>query len=100
MRIGDIRSLFWLYRWYNGRSDRLDEIHDEHLSTLSQLIRNEIGGDLLQGEQSVSLCDFDVRFLFNPSTGLEIISIEPPDLLDGLQLDLFEEEEGYAEMTA
>ncbi len=98
MRIGDIRSLFWLSRWYNGRSERLQEIHDQHISNLFQLLISEMG-NLAPGEQSVSFNGFDICLSIG-QVGLEIISIEPPDALDGIQLELFCEEEEYAEIPA
>ncbi|MBU1023419.1 hypothetical protein KKB99_03930 [bacterium] len=98
MRIGDIRSLFWLSHWYNGRSERLQEIHDQHISNLFQLLISEMGS-LPKGEQSISFYGFNICLSMGQS-GLEIISIEPPEALDVIQLELFCEEEEYAEMTA
>ena len=56
-------------------------------------------GCLPQGEQSISLNGFDICLSIGQA-GLEIISIEPPETLDGIQLELFCEEEEYAEISA
>jgi len=56
-------------------------------------------GILPKGEHSISFYGFNIC-LSMKQAGLEIISIEPPEALDVIQLELFCKEEEYAEMTA
>ena len=90
MRIVDIKSLIWLTRWYNGRASRIEEIHQSHLANLQQLVVQEVGG-YSTDEIAVDLCGFSIVVNFSPH-GLEVISITPPQLLNGEQLDLFDDE--------
>ena len=96
--MGDIRSLCWLSRWHNGRSDRIQEIHDEHLSNLYHLVLPDVG-NLPIGKHSIQLCGFDICISINPS-GFEIVSIKPPENLDVFQLELFIDDEELVEITA
>ncbi len=98
MRIGDIRSLFWLSRWHNGRADRIQEIHDEHLSNLYHLVLSDVG-NLPKGKHSIELCGFDICLSIS-SSGFEIVSIKPPDFLEGFQLELFIDDEDFVEISA
>jgi hypothetical protein len=98
LRAGDIKSLIWLSRWYNGRADKFQQVHDKHISNLFHLLISE-NGNIQQGEQSVSLSGFDILLSFGQA-GLEIISIEPPETINGIQLDLFSHQEEYAEISA
>jgi hypothetical protein len=90
MRKADIKSLIWLYRWYGGRSQRLDEIHQAHLSNLEQLVVEELGG-MPKSETQLSFYGFSIVVSFG-TRGIEVIAIHPPDLLNGDQLKLFAEE--------
>ncbi|MFA5010203.1 MAG: hypothetical protein WC553_03175 [Patescibacteria group bacterium] len=88
MRIKDIKSLVWLYRWYNGRSQRLQETHQVHLAAVSQLVVDELGGTP-QGSTEVCLCGFSLIVKASPD-GLAIESITPPTFINGVQLMLFD----------
>lgn len=91
MRKSDIRSLVWLSRWYGGRARRLDELHQGHVRNLEQLVVDELG-ETPQGETILSLYGFSIAVSFG-AHGIEVISILPPELLDGDQLSLFAEDE-------
>jgi hypothetical protein len=90
LRIKDVKSLFWLYRWHNGRSQRLHETHQAHLATLSQLILEQLGGTP-HGSTEVCLCGFTLIVSSSPD-GLTVESITPPTFLNGVQLLLFDTE--------
>ena len=88
MRIKDVKSLVWLYRWYNGRRERLHETHQAHLATVSQLILEQLGGTP-HGSTEVCLCGFTLIVSPSPD-GLALESITPPTFLNGVQLLLFD----------
>ena len=88
MRIKDVKSLVWLYRWYNGRRERLHEAHQAHLANVSQLVLEELGGTP-QGSKEVCLCGFTLIVSPSPD-GLALESIAPPASLNGVQLLLFD----------
>ena len=88
MRAKDIKSLIWLCRWYNGRRERLFEIHQSHLSAVIQLMIEELGGTP-QDSTKIILCGFTLIFSPSPD-GLALESITPPSFLDGEQLMLFD----------
>ena len=81
MRAKDIKSLIWLCRWYNGRRERLFEIHQSHLSAVIQLMIEELGGTP-QDSTKIILCGFTLIFSPSPD-GLALESITPPSFLDG-----------------
>ena len=91
MRIKEIKSLIWLCRWHNGRAQRLEQLHQSHLATLSSLVRDELGGTP-QEVVELALCGFSIRVC--PGLGgLTLLSITPPDLLRGDQMMLFSDDE-------
>lgn len=75
MRKADIKSLIWLCRWYGGRSQRLDEIYQAHLSNLEQLVVEELGGTP-QSETVLSLYGFWLSFPSVLSVSKSWISIQ------------------------
>jgi hypothetical protein len=87
----EIKSLLWLCRWYNGRSQRLEEVHQCHLATLTSLVLDELGGTPTQ-DVELLLCGFNV--CVSPGlAGLTLVSIAPPELFSGEQLALFSDDE-------
>lgn len=88
MRTKELRSLVWLYRWYSGRAARLDEIHHSHLAILQQLVLDELGG-FPDEPVELSLYGFAVLVSATPD-GFAVLSISPPSIASGFQLDLFE----------
>ena len=88
MRLKDVKSLVWLYRWYNGRSQRLHETHQAHLATLSQLVVEQLGGTP-QDSTEVCLSGFTLIVSASPD-GLAVESITPPTFLNGVQMLLFD----------
>ena len=88
MRIKDVKSLVWLYRWHNGRSQRLHETHQAHLATVFPLVVEQLGGTP-QGSTEVCLCGFTLIVSSSPD-GLTVESITPPTFLNGVQLLLFD----------
>jgi len=88
-RASDLQSLVWLYRWHNGREKRLAELHEHHLRNLVRLVLSETEFD---GEiESVVTADiggFAVTLSFS-SSQVSILDIQPPDIFNGKQLDLF-----------
>jgi hypothetical protein len=91
LRLKEIKSLVWLCRWHNGRAERLEELHQCHLATLSSLVLDELGGTPLEDVELV-LCGFSVRV--GPGLGgLTLLGIDPPDLFAGEQLALFSDDE-------
>lgn len=102
MRVKDIKSLVWLYRWYNGRRERLFETLQANLSAVMQLAIEQLGG-MPQDSTEVVLSGFTLIVSPSPD-GLALESITPPDFLDGEQLLLFDldwddEAEPYCEST-
>ena len=91
MLLKEVKSLIWLCRWYNGRSQRLEEIHQSHLAALTCLVLDELGGTPTETVE-LMLCGFSVR-IRPETTGLELLSIAAPDLLNGEQLALFTDDE-------
>ncbi len=91
MRLKEIKSLIWLCRWYNGRAQRLEEIHQNHLATLTGLVLDELGV-IPQEDVELTLCGFAVHVAFEP-TGLTLHSIVPPLFFEGEQLALFGDDE-------
>lgn len=92
MRADDLRSLIWLSRWYNGRAERLDEIHEGHLGNLFKLILEEVD-ETPDDDFSISINGFVICL----SSSMEILSITPPKLFQGEQLELFLDDEQYAD---
>jgi hypothetical protein len=88
LRIKDVKSLVWLYRWHNGRSQRLHETHQAHLSAVMQQVVEQLGGTP-RGSTEVCLCGFTLHVSASPD-GLTVESITPPTLLNGVQLLLFD----------
>ncbi len=88
LRIKDVKSLVWLYRWHNGRSQRLHETHQAHLSAVMQLVVEQLGGTPF-GSTEVCLCGFTLIVSSSPD-GLTVESITPPTFLNGVQLLLFD----------
>lgn len=88
MRLKDVKSLVWLYRWHNGRSQRLHETHQAHLATVFPLVVEQLGGTP-RGSTEVCLCGFTLIVSSSPD-GLTVESITPPTFLNGVQLLLFD----------
>lgn len=88
MRIKDVKSLVWLYRWYNGRQERLLETHQAHLAAVFPLVVEQLGGTP-RGSTEVCLCGFTLIVSSSPD-GLTVESITPPTFLNGVQLLLFD----------
>ena len=88
MRLKDVKSLVWLYRWHNGRSQRLHETHQAHLSAVMQLVIEQLGGTP-HSSTEVCLCGFTLIVSSSPD-GLTVESITPPTFLNGVQLLLFD----------
>ena len=88
MRVKDLKSLVWLYRWYNGRCERLFETLQANLSAVMQLAIEQLGGTP-QGNCEVVLGGFTLIVSPSPD-GLALESITPPGFLDGEQLMLFD----------
>lgn len=88
MRIKDIKSLIWLTRWYNGRSQRLSDLHQTHLATVFQMVMDELGGTSRENAE-LELYGFKLVVSTSPD-GLVVKSISPPTFLNGLQLMLFD----------
>ncbi len=91
LRVKDIKSLLWLCRWYNGRSQRLEELHQNHLATLSSLVLDELGG-IPTDPVELTLCGFVVR-VAPTQIGMALVSIAPPLFFAGEQLALFTDDE-------
>jgi hypothetical protein len=92
VRIKELRSLVWLYRWYGGRAQRLDDLHRSHLAILQQLVLDELGG-IPDEPVELYLCGFAV-LVTATQEGLSVLSITPPTFATGAQLDLFELDAG------
>ncbi len=88
MRASDLHSLVWLSRWYGGREKRLAELHEHHLRNLVRQVLDERADETLRGEVSLDVCGFAVTLSFS-SSQVSVISIKPPDVWSGKQLDLF-----------
>lgn len=95
MRVSDLRSLAWLCRWYNGRAERLKQLHNVHLANLITLALETSNGEIGWGttsEVTVNLCGFAVTLSLSPSR-VEVLSIKPPAFLTSDQLELFADSE-------
>jgi hypothetical protein len=93
LRVSDLRSLAWLCRWYNGRAERLKQLHNVHLANLITLALETSNGEIGWGttsEVTVNLCGFAVTLSLSPSR-VEVLSIKPPAFLTSDQLELFAE---------
>ena len=96
MRIKDVKSLIWLCRWYNGRRQRLEQLHNEHLGNLTDLIIDELSG-VPHEPAKLTLCGFSLQ-IAPAIAGLELVSISAPDLMSGEQLQLFTDDQLAAEI--
>jgi len=91
VKVKDIKSLLWLCHWYNGRSLRLEELHQNHLATLTGLVLDELGGIPTETVE-LTLCGFAVRVM-PTEIGMALLSIDPPLFFAGEQLSLFTDDE-------
>lgn len=89
MRASDLHSLVWLSRWYGGREERLAKLHEHHLHNIVRLALAECAdGSQMRDEVSVEIAGFSVSLSLS-SSQVSIVSITPPAVLNGQQLDLF-----------
>ncbi len=89
MLVRHLRSLVWLCRWHNGRKDKLDELYRKHFSVFTALALREMMG-VPVGETNLELAGFTFRVSCDGES-ITILSIVPPETIEGRQLALFGE---------
>jgi len=86
-----LEALVWLTRWLGGRRERLMDRISVHEAKIVDrlLVENEMTTD---GEACVQLYGFSLTIVFGDE-GVSILSIEPPEMINGHQMDLFDDED-------
>ena len=83
-----LEALVWLTKWFGGRREKLYE----RLSFCESYVVENLMAELDQSTEGltrVQLCGFTLIVEYNVA-GVTIMSVEPPDLLTGNQLALFD----------
>ena len=89
MRIKETKSLLWLSRWYNGRSQQLMALYDDHESTLKAVVLERLGKRKFCKRRVIEVCGITLTVSYSKDQGLTIHSISGPETYRGSQPDLF-----------